>query len=335
MRRASPSRAGALCLALAITSPVIPWVNAQENIGALGRILPVGGIVDLPGHGGTIERILVKPEQVVKAGDELLHFSGKLLQEIELELARSKLAETEAATAKAVEVQEHTLAKLDQTTAKEIDLQKIKIAAAAETANYTSRVLRRLLNSGAESFSANLRSENEHMAESARINLDIAKAEINRLSIQRERELSLANLELDRLKAQQTRSVEQARMKVKLAEAQVQRAMLIAPTDGTILEILHHEGEAATGTILRMADLRHMAVHADVFQADVLRVKPGMTATITSKAVSLNITGVVASEGRIISEQSHVARTVIHLTDPGPAAELLNLEVEVSLSAGP
>jgi multidrug resistance efflux pump len=305
------------------------------DIGALGRIVPHDGIVTLVGAGaGAIADILVHQDQVVEAGEPLVIFTGKRIFELELEIAKQVRNDLEISGKKSLEIQEATLAQLRANAKKASAVNKFNVERAAEDAKFAAEGLARLLKSQAATYSVNLRSEKEHKAESSRIGLARAKAEAARTQTQAANSVRVAELELEKAKQKLTSELQAADLKIDLAEQALARVTLAAPSRGTILEVLKREGEGAAGPLIRLADLTRMAVQASIFQADVLRLKPGMKAKISSKALPQSLVGKLVSTGRQISDQGRVVPVMILLEEPDVAAKLVNLEVEVRLSDG-
>jgi HlyD family secretion protein len=324
-------------LTLAAAALTFPWgapASAGE-IGALGRIVPQDGIVTLVGSGaGTIADILVRQDQVVEAGEPLVVFTGKRVREIELKIAKQTRRDLEVSGKKSIEIQEATLAQLRANAKKASAVNKFNEERAAEDAKFAAQGLARLLKSQAATYSVNLRSEKEHQAESSRIGLARTKAESARAQTQTANSIRLAELQLEKAKQKLASELQAADLKVDLAEQAVDQVTLQAPRRGTILEVLKHEGEGTAGPLIRLADLTRMAVKSFIFQADVLRLKPGMKATISSKALPQSLVGELVSTGRQITDQGRVVPVMILLEEPDVAAKLLNLEVEVRLSDG-
>ena len=320
-------------LAVLGTAWVAPAV--AKTIGALGRIVPENGIVTLVGlPGTTIEKILVEPDQVVKAGDPLVEFAGKDTFEIELAMAEQAREDLVTSGTKSIEIQRATLAQLRASSKQAEAVEKLEQEGAAEAAQFAAEVLARLLKSKAATYSANLRAEKEHHAENTRIALAKAKAQGNQAQAQYRNNIRLAELELERRKIQNTSSLKAADLKIALAREKVAKATLHAPSDGTILEILHHEGESSSGPLLRLADLSRMSVRMMVFQADVLALSEDMKATISSKSLPEKLLGKITRTGREITDAGRVVPVMIRLENAEVAERLLNLEVQVSLTDG-
>jgi HlyD family secretion protein len=113
----------------------------------------------------------------------------------------------------------------------------------------------------------------------------------------------------------------------------LEHASLDAPMNGTVLEVLQSVGEATGGRpVIRMADLENMYVIAEVFEGDLLKISPGMKATVTGNALPGSLTGEVESIGRVINPANRTADVKIRLDEPAVASKLINLEVDVSIA---
>lgn len=143
--------------------------------------------------------------------------------------------------------------------------------------------------------------------------------------------------------------LEQQRLLVKQAQAQLERTRITAPTKGTVLRTFIHAGETiGREPVLQMADLDHMVVIAEVYEADVKRIELDQVAVIRSRAFhpphdKEGLRGKVIRIGRIIaapaiqsmsplaSADRHVIEVRIELDkeSSSEAAKLINLEVDV------
>lgn len=79
---------------------------------------------------------------------------------------------------------------------------------------------------------------------------------------------------------------QRAEIAVSSAELALERTRITAPASGTVVAVVTDQGQtvnasSATPTIVKIADLDHMVVHADISEADVVRVKPGQHARFT------------------------------------------------------
>ncbi len=331
-----PTPARPVLLPLLVAALAAAGLPASERVGALGTIEPVAGIVNLAGPSGAIvEKVLVAPDRKVAAGDPLVVFAGAARIELELAQAEQRLADADASGKSAIAIQEATLARLATGSVQEIETARLELASAAEAAGYATKALARLVAAGSQTFSANQKAQHEHQAETARIAHELAKTKLSRVTSGLASDRKLAELELARLRLVHEQTVASARLAVDLARTALSDVRLLAPSAGTVLEVLVREGERASGPLIRLADLGSMAVRARIFQSDLLRVAPGMKATVSHKILPRQLTGTVASIGRILDAEARVAPVLVHLADPETAARLLQLEVEVTLSGGP
>lgn len=79
---------------------------------------------------------------------------------------------------------------------------------------------------------------------------------------------------------------QRAEIAVSSAELALERTRITAPAAGTVVAVVTDQGQtvnasSATPTIVKIADLDHMVVHAEISEADVVRVKPGQHARFT------------------------------------------------------
>ncbi len=101
-----------ICIFLAFQAEI--W--AQEKVGALGRVEPEGGIVDLvgPPH-DKIAIIMVKEGKFVKKnGDPLIVFESKTRYELEVSLAELAMKEADELGAKAIAIQKLKIREADE-----------------------------------------------------------------------------------------------------------------------------------------------------------------------------------------------------------------------------
>jgi len=129
-----------------------------------------------------------------------------------------------------------------------------------------------------------------------------------------------------------------------LAEARLSRTVLKAPRDGCILKVLTHPGETTDRLpILKMGDTKAMYAVAEVYETDIILVREGQTAMVTSPALTSALTGKVERVGEMVFKNDvlHVdpaadvdARVVevwILLDSPATVARMTNLQVDVKI----
>jgi multidrug resistance efflux pump len=195
-----------------------------------------------------------------------------------------------------------------------IDIRKIEVGIARMEFEHASAALHRLLEGGAENYSAQSKEDREHTVRTNKSRLEAALQDLSRLESEQESRLSKAQLKLD------------------AARKKLQQTVITATVDGTVLEVLQGAGDAGgAGAALKIADLRQIDTVVEVFEGDVLKLSPGLKATITSKSLPGTLTGKIVSIGQIVNAQSRNSEVIIRLDNPGVAAKLINLEVNVSI----
>ncbi len=135
-----------------------------------------------------------------------------------------------------------------------------------------------------------------------RAQLKAAQAELKRAQLEHRRQerlqkgdagaradLETAEAKLESARAQVTvaeQQIKQAEIKVDTARINVGYTQISAPIDGVIIAIVTDEGQTVVSnqtasTILKMATMDTMTVKAEISEADVVRVKPGMKVNFT------------------------------------------------------
>lgn len=100
-------------------------------------------------------------------------------------------------------------------------------------------------------------------------------------------EPAVAQLDIARanLKASEAERA-QAELSVQSARIALERTRITAPSDGTVVAVVLREGQTinaiqSTPTVIKLARLSTMVVKAEISEADVINVRPGMPATFT------------------------------------------------------
>lgn len=98
-----------------------------------------------------------------------------------------------------------------------------------------------------------------------------------------EHALAAARADIDAVQAQ----IVQASMQMENAQADLGYTRVVAPSAGTVVSIVTQEGQTlnvmqSAPTIVKLADLDTMKIEAQISEADVARVRPGMDAYFTT-----------------------------------------------------
>jgi len=310
-----------------------PPSGAQEKIGALGRIKPRGGIVDLVGpRGDRIAGIRVEEGQTVRKGDALVVFESKTTCELELRLAELAAREADEWGGKAVAVQRTRLRQADEVGRKAVAVQEQRVRAARVDHDFAVKALERFKMADGQSISEQMMDQRQGQVAVTEAALRSAEQELGRLVLERENNVRLAGQELERLELEREIKMQRTRERLRLARDKLNRSTLEAPSDGTVLEVLTSVGEGTDAApIVRMADLGTMVVVAEIFEGDLLHLEAGMKADITGNALPSALTGEIETIGRIVDPSNRTANVSIRLDDAEVASRLINLEVDVTI----
>lgn len=285
--------AAILGAAVALAATAAP----ADDIGGTGRIEPQGGVVVLSGvQGARVLAIMVRPGQWVKKGALLMTLDDREQQ------TNTQIADVALAQARKDAVQNLAAAQL----AVEIDSERLQHAAKS-AADY--RAL------GPDATSEKQIADNEEAANEAQMQLDE-----------------------DRKKEEQVRfddaaSISSATKRLDIEKQKLAQYKLTAPMTGMVLKIDQHVGENLTGgPAIEMGDIRKMYVICQAFQGDLLKIRPGLRATIKSSAFSRPLSGVVENVGRLVDTKAQLGDVRIRLNDPHLASRVVGMEVEVEIA---
>ncbi|MEQ9815523.1 MAG: HlyD family efflux transporter periplasmic adaptor subunit [Azospirillaceae bacterium] len=286
---------------------------AAGDVVSLGRLQPAGGIVSvaLPQGAGDarIDRILVAEGVIVAEGDVLAVLDSLALYESALTSAESTLAIRRAALAQ-VRV---------QVAATEAEI-RAQIRGAEATLASAERELARvstLVDRGVTTQSA--LEDASRAAETARADLDRLRASLTRYQPGpdgQQVDIAVATADLAAAEA----AVAQAR-------SDLDRARVLAPQDGAIIEVAARAGERPpTDGLLRMGDTARMEAELEVFQTMVPRVEVGQAVSLVSGVLGDEpLTGTVSRIGTLVGRQSVTA------DDPAANTDARVLLVTVAL----
>jgi len=124
-------------------------------------------------------------------------------------------------------------------------------------------------------------------------------------------------------------AIEVARAHMAIDELEIERSMVRAPVAGRILEIHTRPGEmAGAHSVLDLGRTDHMFAIAEVYETDIVNVKVGQKARISSGALAETLTGTVE---RI---RGKVQKKDVIGTDPAARKDARIIEVEIRLDDG-
>lgn len=320
-----------------VPSPERVAAMAVGDVVALGRLQPAGGIVSvaLPQGAGDarIDEILVAEGDSVAKGDVLAVLDSLANYESALTSAESTLAIRRAALAQ-VKV---------QVAATEAELHA-QTRGAAATLAATERELARI-----SSLLARGATTQANLDDAARA-VDVARADLDRLRASLSRyQPGPDGLPVDIAVA--TADLAAAESAARQARRDLDRARVIAPRAGTIIELAARAGERPPADgLLRMGDTAQMEAELEVFQTMVPRVVAGQAVSLVSGVLGDEaLTGTVSRIGTLVGRQSVTADDPAANTDArvllvtvaldeassARAAAYVNLEVVARIMAAP
>lgn len=296
-----------------VPSPERVAAMAIGDVVALGRLQPARGIVSvaLPQGAGDarIDTILVVEGDRVVQGDVLAVLDSLALYEAALTGAENTLAIRRAALAQARVQVEATEAELRA---------QIRGAEATLSAAESELVrVRSLVDRGATTPA---------ILEDAQRAADIARSDLDRLRASLTRYQPGADGQQVDI-AVATADVAAAEAAAAQAQSDLDRARVLAPMDGTIIEVEARAGERPPSTgLLKMGDTALMEAEVEVFQTMVPRVVVGQAVSLVSGVLGeAPLTGTVSRIGTLVGRQSVTA------DDPAANTDARVLLVTVAL----
>ena len=268
-----------------------------EDIGGTGRIEPDGGVVVLSGvQGARVLSIAVKPGQMVKKGDLLMTLDDRE-QRMNTQIAQVALAQAGKDAAQGL---------ASAQVAVQIDSERLQHAL-KNAADY--RAL------GPDATSEKQIADTEQTANEAQLQLNEDRKKEAQVRFDNAASISSAAKRLD---------IERQRLAL---------YKMTAPIAGMVLKLDQHVGENLIGgPAIEMGDIRKMYVICQAFQGDLLKLRPGLRATIKSSAFTKPLKGVVENVGRLVDTKAQLGDVRIRLDDPHLASRVVGMEVEVEIA---
>lgn len=285
---------------------IVTPVSAAESVAALGRIEPAGGVV----------RVAAPSTPLSLAGSvvSILHVDeGQDVTQGQL------LAVTDAEPALAAAVEEART---------ELELQVLAARSSISRADevcVTADVVAREANRRASLLERNLASQEE---------VEQSQGEAT------SRKASCTAARADERVAEA--AIEVARARLNRRTAEYDRAFVRAPFSGRVLRVMAEAGEyvGAEG-VLELGRVDSMMAIAEVYETDIGRVRPGQSASVTSKALAAPVSGSVAfirpkvykmdeiGTDPAARKDARIVEVGIELSNSEAVASLTNLQVEV------
>ncbi|MEN9278889.1 MAG: efflux RND transporter periplasmic adaptor subunit, partial [Thermostichus sp. DG_1_5_bins_95] len=160
-----------------------------------------------------------------------------------------------------------------------------------------------------------------------------AQATLTQLQTARTQDLLNAQAQVQAAEAQLSLAQAQVQLgslarNLELAEARLERTLIRSPREGQVLRILTYPGEAITNNgILELGNTEQMMVVAEIYETDILRIRPGQQASIRNRALAEELRGQVEQIGLQIRKKD--------VLDTDPAADVDARVVEVRIRLDP
>ncbi len=268
---------------------VAPSENSvrRANVSALGTIAPRGRIrhVAAPSNFARIGRLLVDEGDEVSQGQVLAYSDDHGLRATELQQAETQVAIAQS--------------KLDKLIAgpdpHEVDALSASLSSAVESREQRKRELVRV-----EAL-AKSNSVSQEELEDAKLRVTLAALTVQELEARQRLLRSVRDEDLRVLRAE----LDAAHSRVATAKQNLAIAEIKAPIDGIVLRIHVREGERPSESgILELGDTRRMQVIAEVYEADVVRLKMGARAKIVLKSNGMDLCGTVTHIRPVVGRKS-------------------------------
>ena len=338
--------------------------SPKGSIVAQGRLQPTKGVLRLSAlPGDRVEKVIAQAGSMVSQGEPLIVFESARLKQLELQIAKLKLAD--AALLYQSSLREARLA---------IDTAELKLRSAEQMQKQAQSNLELV---GRQTQILKGLDEQIKTLESIRSNprlrgavgsMEIEALQSQKIHAQSEYDRSLlgatqATQTAADLVAQAQSVVQSAKQaeeelkanpgyrslekQIELLEMQLEQSTLLAPSAGTILQVNALPGErTAASPLIEMADLTQLSCVAEVHEADVGQVRIGQIAQMQSASLSKSIRGKVTRIDRVVGapqirSPNPLARSdfrsiavwiQIDPEDIPLASERIQLQVEVSIS---
>ncbi|MBD2562909.1 MULTISPECIES: ABC exporter membrane fusion protein [Nostoc] len=354
-----------------------------QKVAALGRLEPEAEVISLFAplalDGDRIAQILVKEGDRVKAGQivAILDARDRLQTAViqaqqQVRVTQAKLAQVEAgAKAGEIQAQQASVERLqaqsqgDKTAqqeaifrieaqwqgdriAQEATIKKLEAELKNAEAEYQR--YQQLYSQGAVSNS--LYDSKGLTVETAKQQVDEAKAVLNRINTTASKQLSEAKAALARTNATGSKQVSEAKATLtsiaevrpvdvaaaktevenaiatlKHAQTELAGAYIKAPMAGQIIKIHTRVGEKISDSgIADLAQTNQMMAIAEVYQTDISKVKLGQQAVISSQAFAGELRGTVAQIGLQVNRQN------VFSNQPGENLDSRVVEVKIRLN---
>jgi HlyD family secretion protein len=329
-------------------------VSVRDQVVALGRIAPAGGIHGVGAIPGDVlaEVPVEEGERVTKATVVAVLMSGVLrkldVEALEKQLDEAKARSTAEAAAADSRIALATLA-VEQARAgdEKIEAEEKQITLLESVWALEKKRFENLQSVSESAVSASERATQELLVEKADAELQAAKATLTSLRLANEFGLQKAEAELEAAKAAKDQvlaglGVASLAKRLEQAKKQFELTHIRSPIDGVVLNIFNKPGEViGPQRIMTIADIDRMVCRAEVYQNDVKYLRAaladakgnGLEVRLTSDAFEApyDEKGLM---GRLIDDSAIgrvVSPPVTDPTDPFARSDVEVIQVQIAL----
>jgi HlyD family secretion protein len=298
-----------LLLVLA-AAPFFTAIVRAETVSAMGRVLPSSGVFDISGPGGdAVETVLAKEGDWVDSGASLARLGSTKVNVERVANAESELASTQTRVAG------------------DIDAAKEFLTSAEEEFNISLARLKRIESARDSEFISPDTVEIRTLAKSAS-----------------QAKLAQARQDLKKAETEGRKAIRAAEAEVREARSALAASSVQAPIRARVLKVLAKPGQTCgRQELFKLGDTTSMKVVAEVYESDILKIKEGQRAAISSVAFPKPLEGVVENVSRIVYRNTvqsmdpsaqvyaRVVEVVIRMDAVEPLDRLVYLQVDVKI----
>ena len=289
------------------TRPSPPSASKGRVVHALGSIQPSGGVIEVAVPAGLRALRFAEKTKVgnpVKAGEALAYLDGYDERLCEVNVIDQEIKAAEQNRQVENDQEQSALFDIDRELSKNVRLGQMQLESSElkiKCLEQKYELARKQLEDveGLQLNNTISRQQYQQLKVQAEISLgelQYAKAEKERA--QKELDMSTSAEAVERQKRNVRFAAERARAQLPvdtlarqeaLAEAGKKRCTVVAPVDGTVLEITTHESESAVGKpLLKLGDTRTLYVMAEVYTDDREGVEVNQKAEVGGRGLPLN-----------------------------------------------